>query len=173
MEFIANNIRNLPTVGRITVLAALLAIATVALAVACRSADPTPTPVPPAPTATQAPAIPTSTPAPTVTPAPTRAPDPSVPAVKIGTLMDATGDLATYGPPIQKAVDLAVKLVNDAGGVNGAELQVIHRDSGTSEQIATDAASALVNVDGVGGVVGSLSSGVTLVSRNRRQSPAA
>ena len=162
MAFIANSIRNLPTVGRITVLAALLAIATVALAVACRSEDPTPTPVPPAPTATQAPAIPTSTPAPTVTPAPTRAPDPSVPAVKIGTLMDATGDLATYGPPIQKAVDLAVKLVNDAGGVNGAELQVIHRDSGTSEQIATDAASALVNVDGVGGVVGSLSSGVTL-----------
>ena len=162
MAFIADKISNLPTVGRIAALAALLAIATVALAVACRSADPTPTAVPPAPTATQAPAAPTSTPAPTVTPAPTRAPDPSVPAVKIGTLMDATGDLATYGPPIQTAVDLAVKLVNDAGGVNGAELQAIHRDSGTSEQIATDAASALVNVDGVGGVVGSLSSGVTL-----------
>lgn len=144
MAFIANRIRNLPTVGRITVLAAMLAIATVAFAAACRSADPTPTAVPPAPTATQ---VPTATP---------------VPAAKIGTLMDATGDLATYGPPIQTAVDLAVKLVNDAGGVNGAELQVIHRDSGTSEQIATDAASALVNVDGVGGVVGSLSSGVTL-----------
>ena len=162
MASIANTIRNLPTVGRITALAALLAISTVAVAVACRSADPTPTAVPPAPTATQAPAVPTSTPAPTVTPAPTRAPDPTVPSVKIGTLLDATGDLAVYGPPIQKAVDLAVKLVNDAGGVNGAELEVIHRDSGTSEQIATDAASALVNVDGVGGVVGSLSSGVTL-----------
>ena len=76
--------------------------------------------------------------------------------VRIGTLLDATGDLATFGPPIQRAVDLAVELVNEAGGVNGAELQVVHRDSGTSEQIATDAASALVNVDGVGGIVGSL-----------------
>ena len=82
--------------------------------------------------------------------------------MRIGTLLDATGDLAAFGPPIATAVDLAVMLVNDAGGVNGVELEVVHRDSGTSEQIATDAASALVNIDGVGGIVGSLSSGVTL-----------
>ena len=82
--------------------------------------------------------------------------------MRIGTLVDATGDLATYGPPIRIAVDLAVQLVNAAGGVNGVDLEVIHRDSATSEQIATDAASALVNVDGIGGIVGSLSSGITL-----------
>ena len=39
---------------------------------------------------------------------------------------------------------------------------MIHRDSGTSPQIATDAASALVNVDGVEAIVGSLSSGVSI-----------
>lgn len=145
---------------------ALLATATMAFAIACSSPDPTPTPVPPAPTATPVPAAPTNTPAPTATPRPaaTATPEsaPAAEAVKIGTLMDATGDLAAFGPPIQTAVDLAVELVNDAGGVNGAQLEVVHRDSGTSEQIATDAASALVNVDGVGGIVGSLSSGVTL-----------
>ena len=43
-----------------------------------------------------------------------------------------------------------------------APIEMVHRDSGTSPQIATDAASALVNVDGVEAIVGSLSSGVTL-----------
>ena len=151
---------------------ALLATAALAFAIACSSPDPTPTPVPPAPTATPVPAAPTNTPEPTAAPRPTATPRPAATATpmpapeaesaRIGTLLDATGDLAVYGPPIQKAVDLAVQIVNDAGGVNGAPLEVVHRDSGTSEQIATDAASALVNVDGVGGIVGSLSSGVTL-----------
>ena len=38
----------------------------------------------------------------------------------------------------------------------------MHRDSGTSEQIGTDAASGLVNVDGVKVLLGAVSSGVTI-----------
>ena len=41
-------------------------------------------------------------------------------------------------------------------------LETIHRDSGTSEQLATDAASGLINVDGVNIIIGSISSGVTI-----------
>ena len=114
------------------------------------------------PTATQVP--PTASGPPTAAPA-TQTPEPTAPSgetTKIGTLMDATGDLGIFGPPMQIAVDLAVQLVNDAGGVNGTTLEVVHRDSATSEQIATDRASALVNVDGVNAIIGSLSSGVTL-----------
>ena len=82
--------------------------------------------------------------------------------VKIGTLLDFTGDLATYGPPMRNGADLAAELINDAGGVLGREVQAIHRDSATSEQAAIDAARFLINTHGVGGIVGSLSSGVTM-----------
>ncbi len=115
------------------------------------------------PTATAVP--PTAIPPTPTTALPTQASEvaePSGETTKIGTLMDATGDLGIFGPPMQTAVDLAVKMVNDAGGVNGTTLEVIHRDSATSEQIATDAANTLVNVDGVDAIIGSLSSGVTI-----------
>ena len=80
----------------------------------------------------------------------------------IGTVLPVSGDLSTLGPGMQKAIDLAFELVNEAGGVNGGEISAIHRDSGTSEQGGTDAASGLVNVDGVKIVMGAVSSGVTI-----------
>lgn len=135
----------------------LIAALSVSVAVAsCSAEEPTPTPVQPAPTAVP----PTATPVPA-----TEAPEPEEPAgepIKIGTLIDATGDLAAFGPPIVLATDLAALLINEAGGIDGRQIEMVHRDSGTSPQIATDAASALVNVDGVEAIVGSLSSGVTL-----------
>ncbi len=80
----------------------------------------------------------------------------------IGTVLPVSGDLSTLGPGMQKAVDLAFELVNEAGGVNGGEITALHRDSGTSEQVGTDAASGLVNVDGVKVLLGAVSSGVTI-----------
>ena len=145
-------IKSRRSIARSLIAVSLFAVV-VSLFMGCQSADPTPTPVPP--TATSAPVATATT-----------APEPEAPTstevTKIGTLLDATGDLATYGPPLQIAADLAVELVNEAGGVNGGTLEVVHRDSGTSEQIATDAASALVNVEGVDAIIGSLSSGVTI-----------
>ena len=139
-------------ISRLSLIAVLLA-AFAMVAIACSSEEPTPTPVPPtatsvAPTATSVP--------------PTQAPETPAEPIKIGTLIDATGDLAAFGPPIVLATDLAALLINEAGGINGRMIEMVHRDSGTSPQIATDAASALVNVDGVEAIVGSLSSGVTL-----------
>ncbi len=144
----------------------LIAALSVSLAVASCSADePTPTPVPAAPTATPVPPTeipPTETPAPAPEEAPEETIEPTGDPIKIGTLIDVTGDLAAFGPPIVLATDLAALLINEAGGIDGRPIEMVHRDSGTSPQIATDAASALVNVDGVEAIVGSLSSGVTL-----------
>ncbi len=142
-------------ISRYSILIVLLASIAL-IAIACSSEEPTSTPVQPAPTAV--PPTATSVPA-------TEAPEPEEPAgepIKIGTLIDATGDLAAFGPPIVLATDLAALLINEAGGIDGRQIEMVHRDSGTSPQIATDAASALVNVDGVEAIVGSLSSGVTL-----------
>ena len=147
-------------VSRFSILIVLLASIAL-IAIACSSEEPTPTPVQPAPTAV--PPTATSVP-PTEAPEPTpeEAMEPTDEPIRIGTLIDATGDLAVVGPPIVLATDLAALLINEAGGIDGRQIEMIHRDSGTSPQIATDAASALVNVDGVEAIVGSLSSGVSL-----------
>ena len=46
--------------------------------------------------------------------------------------------------------------------MNGGEISALHRDSGTNEQIGTDAASGLVNVEGVNVLFAAHSSGVTI-----------
>ena len=35
--------------------------------------------------------------------------------IKIGTLLDKTGDLGNYGPPMEVGADLAITLLTDAG----------------------------------------------------------
>jgi len=46
----------------------------------------------------------------------------SAPAVKIGTLLPLTGDLAAYGGPMEDGARLAVKEVNENGGVLGGDI---------------------------------------------------
>ena len=82
--------------------------------------------------------------------------------VQVGTVMPISGDLSAYGETAQQSMDVAFELVNEAGGVNGRNISAIHRDSGTNEQIGTDSASGLVNVDGVNILIGAHSSGVTI-----------
>ena len=152
---------NMPSFG---VLILVMLTLVVASALACNSDD-DPTPVS---TATSVPQ-PTSAPAaaPTDQPTSTSLSEASSGAstsekIKIGTLMDQTGDLGIFGPPMIKAVDLVAEIVNESGGLNGAQVEFVHRDSRSSEQLGVDAASALVNIDGVKAIIGSLGSGITL-----------
>ncbi len=48
----------------------------------------------------------------------------------IGTLLPQTGDLAFLGPPEIAGVDVAIKEINDAGGVNGKPIAEVKSDSG-------------------------------------------
>src|SRR4051812_45761279 len=50
--------------------------------------------------------------------------------LKIGTLLPQTGSLAFLGPPEFAGVDLAIKDINDAGGVNGKPVEKVDSDSG-------------------------------------------
>ena len=87
---------------------------------------------------------------------------PSGDPIKIGTLFSYTGGLAPYGPAIRNGSDLAAELINDAGGVLGRPVEPVHRDSGSSAQVATDSARGLITAEGVQAIVGALSSGVTI-----------
>lgn len=82
--------------------------------------------------------------------------------LKIGTLLPQTGSLAFLGPPEFAGVDLAIKDINDAGGVLGKPVEKIDSDSGdTSTDTASQSVDRLLSND-VDAIVGAASSGVTL-----------
>ncbi|MBN9221256.1 MAG: ABC transporter substrate-binding protein [Mesorhizobium sp.] len=92
---------------------------------------------------------------------------------KIGLLGDITGGVAALAPEMMKAYDLALKQVNDQGGVlAGEKLVGSIQDSGCNPQIAADAAGKAVNVAGVIGVVGPWCSGGVIAAANSVTIPA-
>ncbi|MCC3295227.1 ABC transporter substrate-binding protein [Arthrobacter sp. zg-Y411] len=81
--------------------------------------------------------------------------------LKIGTLLPTTGSLAYLGPPEIAGTNLAVKEINEAGGVLGKPIEIVHRDSGdTTTDIATQSVNDLLSQD-VSAIVGAASSGVS------------
>ncbi len=83
-------------------------------------------------------------------------------ALEVGALMPMTGDLQAYGKTSFSGVELAAEEINAAGGVRGQELAIQVGDTQTRPQAGTDAAQKLISIDGVEGIVGALSSGVTI-----------
>ncbi|MDN4473149.1 ABC transporter substrate-binding protein [Demequina zhanjiangensis] len=83
--------------------------------------------------------------------------------LKIGSLLPITGSLAFLGPPEVAGVDLAITEINEAGGVLGSDVEVIHADSSdtANPQIASQSVSDLIS-QGVAGIVGAASSSVSL-----------
>ncbi|MGE3962413.1 MAG: ABC transporter substrate-binding protein [Dehalococcoidia bacterium] len=82
--------------------------------------------------------------------------------LRIGYLADFSGALAEFGPAIQTGVDLAVKHINEAGGVHGMPVEVVVGDDQTDPTAATEEARRLIEVEGVSAIVGPLASGVAI-----------
>lgn len=83
-------------------------------------------------------------------------------ALKIGTLLPLTGSLAFLGPPEIAGVQLAIKDINAAGGVNGKPVTLTQGDSGdTSTNIASQTVTRELN-ENVSAIVGAASSAVSL-----------
>ncbi|PZV13360.1 MAG: amino acid ABC transporter substrate-binding protein [Leptolyngbya sp.] len=83
-------------------------------------------------------------------------------ALKIGSLLPATGDLSSVGQPMLAAVPLLVETVNKCGGVNGAAIVLVpNTDDQTDPTAGADGMTKLAEVDKVAGVVGSFASGVS------------
>lgn len=82
--------------------------------------------------------------------------------LKIGTLLPQTGDLAYLGPPEFAGVDLAIKEINDAGGVLGKPVEQVKGDSGDlTPDIGGEQTDKLLNA-GADVIVGAASSSVSL-----------
>ena len=78
----------------------------------------------------------------------------------IGDSIPLTGDLADFGPPGQKASDLAVSEINKAIGEAGRDdtVEVVHEDNETNPQAAVSAARKLVDSDGASCITGAWAS---------------
>ena len=82
--------------------------------------------------------------------------------LKIGVLSDFSGPLAEFGPLTRNAVELAVKHINEAGGVNGRDVVFVTGDTRVDPTQAVEEARRLIDVEGVHAIAGPLASSVTL-----------
>jgi ABC-type branched-subunit amino acid transport system substrate-binding protein len=81
--------------------------------------------------------------------------------LRIGALLPRTGDLASAGPPMFAGALLAIKEINDAGGVLGRPVGWIDGDDGTDPDIAKTTTQSLIN-QGAHVIIGAGASSITL-----------
>jgi len=79
--------------------------------------------------------------------------------IKIGVNYELSGGVATYGQSSVEGLELAIKEINEAGGVNGKQIQLVKYDNKSEEAEATTLASKLMTQDKVIAVLGPATSG--------------
>ena len=81
--------------------------------------------------------------------------------LKIGSLLPATGDLASIGQQMSGSVPLLIETVNACEGVNGQPVTLIEVDDQTDPRAGAAGMTKLATLDKVAGVVGSFASSVS------------
>jgi ABC-type branched-subunit amino acid transport system substrate-binding protein len=99
--------------------------------------------------------------APTPTPTPSPSVTPSGDGVlRIGTLIPTSGPFAFLGPAQVAGVEVAIREINETGGVGGVPVEVFHRDSGEAGNQIAEASLADLVAKGADVVVGPTSSAI-------------
>ncbi len=83
-------------------------------------------------------------------------------ALKIGTALPQTGNLAFLGPPEEAGVAYAASQINEASGDTGLELEVVYGDSGDTDNKAYDTEIPRLLDEDVSAIIGAASSGTSL-----------
>lgn len=81
---------------------------------------------------------------------------------KIGAILALTGDVATYGIPEQKVIEIAVHEINSKGGIKGKKLEIIYEDGKCNPKDGNAAAQKLIHIDKVKVIIGGSCSSETL-----------
>jgi branched-chain amino acid transport system substrate-binding protein len=102
---------------------------------------------------------PAATPSTPGTSAPSKAP------IRLGAILSLTGTYAGLGGPEKQSIELEVKRINDAGGVNGHPIEVVIEDDATDPQKAVAAATKLIDKDKVVAILGATGTGSTMAIR--------
>jgi branched-chain amino acid transport system substrate-binding protein len=64
--------------------------------------------------------------------------------IKLGAILSITGAGGVYGPQSRDGMNLAVKQINAAGGVNGAKIQLTINDDASDKAQASQLAQKLI-----------------------------
>ncbi|MDE2744511.1 MAG: ABC transporter substrate-binding protein [Chloroflexota bacterium] len=92
--------------------------------------------------------------------------------LKLGFLIDFSGPLAEYGEELLTGFELAIKHINEAGGVWGMPVETAVGDTALDPTIAVEEARRLIEVEHVHGLVGPMSSAMTLAVAESVSGPA-
>jgi branched-chain amino acid transport system substrate-binding protein/urea transport system substrate-binding protein len=78
--------------------------------------------------------------------------------VKLGAVLPFSGGLELFGGQARLGIDLAVKEINDGGGIQGRPVEVIYEDNQTDPRTSVERATKLTRGDGVIAVLGPITS---------------
>lgn len=92
--------------------------------------------------------------------------------LKLGFLLDFSGPLAEYGPELLRGFELAIKHINEAGGVWGMPVETASGDTALDPTTAVEEARRLIEIEHVHGIVGPMSSAMTLAVTESVSGPA-
>jgi len=76
--------------------------------------------------------------------------------IKLGSLLDTSGNFDAYGKPMEMATDLAIDEINAAGGLVGRQVQKISYDTQSNMALYTKFAQQLTRQDKVDVVIGGI-----------------
>ncbi len=74
--------------------------------------------------------------------------------IKIGAVISLTGFAAPWGEYAKNGMELAVKNINDGGGINGRNIELVIEDDHTDGKEAVSAYNKLLSINKVHGVIG-------------------
>ncbi len=87
----------------------------------------------------------------------------SVAPIQLGMIGHFSGEYASYGVPMLQAAELAIKKINDDGGINGRPLQLVTEDDVSNATTAATAMNKLIHIDNLNYILSAESSGVASV----------
>ncbi|TET42764.1 MAG: hypothetical protein E3J66_03040, partial [Dehalococcoidia bacterium] len=73
--------------------------------------------------------------------------------IKIGAILQLTGDMAIFGESFKKGIDMAVEVINTAGGIQGRKVKIIYEDDAAKAKLAVSAFRKLITQDKVQAVI--------------------
>ncbi|MBX3286161.1 MAG: ABC transporter substrate-binding protein [Actinobacteria bacterium] len=83
--------------------------------------------------------------------------------LQLGAVLPQSGNLAQLGPPMIQGTQMAVRDINEAGGVLGKDVEFTVKDDGGAgdDDLASTSVDELINNDKVDAIVGAAASGTT------------
>ncbi|MBT3729968.1 ABC transporter substrate-binding protein [Candidatus Woesearchaeota archaeon] len=79
--------------------------------------------------------------------------------IKVGFIAPLSGGAVTFGVPLKNAASLAIEEINNSGGIDGRQIEIIYEDGKCTGKDALSAVQKLVNIDNVKIIVNAMCTG--------------